>query len=285
MTTTNSPAASSSVNRPVVIRSVWAENLASEFKMIGDIVDRYPFITIDTEFPGVIYKDQVWGSKARYATLKSNVDKLNLIQVGVTLSDANGNLPTLEAFFEKTGPTIQESYVWEFNFREFNPDDDPHSETSINMLRGQGFDFKKNNQLGVDVKNFGELLSSSGLVMNDSVSWITFHGSSDIAYLLKLLSGKKLPDSLEEFLDRVRLFFGNNVYDVKHMVKFGRFGSICVGGLNKVAAALNVNRVAGIAHNAGSDSLLTWHVFLEIKELWEHQPQKHANVLYGIEPS
>ncbi|KAK1389681.1 Poly(A)-specific ribonuclease [Heracleum sosnowskyi] len=286
MTTSNSPPSTASVNRPVIIRSVWANNLVSELKIISDIVDQYPFISMDTEFPGVIYGDNAWTSHARYDILKSNVDALKIIQVGFTLSDANGNLPTLEAFSKKTGlETIQESYVWEFNFREFNPDLDPHAKDSIKMLKDHGIDFKKNNEFGIDVNEFSELFLSSGLVMNDIVSWITFHGSSDFAYLLKILTGKRLPNNLKAFLDRVRLFFGDKVYDIKHMVRFGRYGNTCLGGLNKVAKALKLNRVAGNAHHSGSDSLLAWHVFLEIKELWEHQPQQYANVLHGFELS
>lgn len=244
---------------------------------------------MDTEFPGVIYGGNAWTSHARYDTLKSNVDALKIIQVGFTLSDANGNLPTLEAFYQNTelfgSQTLQETYVWEFNFREFNPDLDPHAKDSIQMLKDQSINFEKNNEFGVDVNEFSELFLSSGLVMNDAVSWITFHGSSDFAYLLKILTGKKLPNNLEAFLDRVRLFFGDKVYDIKHMVRFGRFAKTCLGGLNKVATALKLNRVAGNAHQSGSDSLLAWHVFLEIKELWEHQPQQYANVLHGLELS
>lgn len=242
---------------------------------------------MDTEFPGVIYGGNAWTSHARYDILKSNVDALKIIQVGFTLSDGNGNLPTLEAFkkTELFRQPIQESYVWEFNFREFSPDLDPHATDSIKMLKDNGIDFEKNNEFGVDVNEFSELFLSSGLVMNDTVSWITFHGSSDFAYLLKILTGKKLPNNLEAFLDRVRLFFGDKVYDIKHMVRYGRYANTCLGGLNKVAMALKVNRVAGNAHQSGSDSLLAWHVFLEIKELWEHQPRQYANVLHGLELS
>ncbi|WMV07417.1 hypothetical protein MTR67_000802 [Solanum verrucosum] len=262
---------------PIMIREVWADNLNEAFDDISDFIDEFPCISMDTEYPGIIYHSPVPFSKQspaeKYNLLKSNVDELKLIQVGITLSDANGNLPELVI----QGKRFR--VLWQFNFSDFDRNRDRYAEASIQLLVNSGIDFERNLKFGIRSIDFGELLMSSGLVCNDSVSWVTFQGANDIGYLLKILRGRNLPDSLDVFYDFVKVFFGGKLYDVKCLMR--HFHNLH-GGLDRVAGQLGLVRVAGRQHQAGSDSLLTCHVFYKMRNGYFVKGVPDASVLHGL---
>ncbi|KAE8713167.1 putative CCR4-associated factor 1-like protein 11 [Hibiscus syriacus] len=113
------------LRKSVVIRSVWSHTLESEFEIIRSVVDNFPIISMDTEFPGVVVRPNSLGS----------VDLLKMIQLGLTLSDCNGNLPDLGT---------ENQFIREFNFRDFDIANDAHAHDSVEILRRQGIDFEKN---------------------------------------------------------------------------------------------------------------------------------------------
>ncbi len=85
------------------IREVFKDNFEYEIKRIGKLIEKYNYISMDTEFPGFVFNSYNDNKFSNYIKLKSNVDCLKLIQVGLTLSDENGNPP-------------QGCSTWQFNF-------------------------------------------------------------------------------------------------------------------------------------------------------------------------
>jgi CCR4-NOT transcription complex subunit 7/8 len=259
----------------VQVRSVWNYNLEVEFEAIRQIVRYCPYVSIDTEFPGILYEYE-WPihphdlfPDERYYVIKSNVNHLKLIQLGLTLSTSDRDDGIV--------------FIWEFNFRGFNPLQDKHAASSIQFLESQGHNLWMNYHHGVDPQRFADLMWSSGLLCNQSKTWIGFHMAYDIAYLIKILIGTRLPDALESFLELVQWYFGFMVFDIKHLCKSCNIS----GGLETVAGTMNVQRIAGLAHHAGSDSLLTWETFRRMKASFFHGSieARHAGILFGLQDS
>ncbi|KAK4476885.1 hypothetical protein RD792_016049 [Penstemon davidsonii] len=192
--------------------------------------------------------------------MKQNVDALHLIQLGLTLSDAHDNLPNFSTPF---------SYVWQFNFRDFDPDLHLYNPESIALLRRQGIDLSYNKRMGIDSHIFAMKFKAMLLDMRSlrirrlpvNLTWITFHGSYDFGFLIKILTGKSLPQNLNDFMWFVETFFGDAFYDLKVMTpSLGMYG-----GLDRLAKELGLDRTVGKSHQAGSDSLMTMQLFVEIK--------------------
>lgn len=57
-----------------------------------------------------------------------------------------------------------------FSFRE-----DMYSQDSIDLLASSGLQFQKHEEEGIDTLHFAELLMTSGVVLSDSVKWLSFH--------------------------------------------------------------------------------------------------------------
>jgi CCR4-NOT transcription complex subunit 7/8 len=125
---------------------------------------------------------------------------LKLIQLGVTLTDKDGNL-------------VNGCTCWQFNFK-FSLTDDIFAQDSIELLKTSGIDFEKFEKYGIDPLYFGELMMMSGLVLNDDIKWVSFHSKYDFAYLLKTLTCSELPLDENSFLELLQVYFPS-IYDIK----------------------------------------------------------------------
>jgi len=257
-------------NEECGIKEVWAHNLAEEFHTICYVVRDFPYVAMDTEFPGVVARpigEFKSTSDYQYQLLKCNVDLLKIIQLGLTFLDEQGNLP-------EAGPS-----TWQFNFK-FNLTEDMYAEESVGLLQNSGIQFSKHEQEGINPNMFAELMISSGLVLMPQVKWLSFHAGYDFGYLVNLLTCQNLPDTESDFFELLKLFCPN-IYDVKYLMKSCKN---LKGGLQEVATELEVARI-GPQHQAGSDSLLTGQTFFKMREMFfedDIDDSKYCGRLYGL---
>ena len=148
---------------------------------------------------------------------------------------------------------------------------------SINLLENAGIDFDLLINKGINYNNLAEFLVPSGLILNENVNWITFHGIYDFAYLLRLISNQPLPEE-NTFYSELETYFPN-FYDTRYLLS--NF-SWLKGSLTKIASDLDIVRVGAI-HQAGSDSLVTAKLFNKIAETFpEMDYNLEKNKLYGL---
>jgi CCR4-NOT transcription complex subunit 7/8 len=252
-------------------------------------------------------------SDYHYQCLRCNVDLLKIIQLGITIFNDDGEAPPasmsaaelgLDTSQDETrkyaGGMVQIPTTWQFNFK-FSLKEDMYSEMSIEALRQAAVDFPRLEVEGIDPFHFGALLVSSGLVCDEDVHWISFHGGYDFGYLTKVLLLLPLPDDEFEF-DKVMKRFFPSIYDVKYLMKqavkqhsareatpldaptvdiLAKFN--VSAGLEQLAESMKIKR-QGLAHQAGSDSLLTGKVFFRMRERIFNGdiPEEHNNKVWGL---
>ncbi|KAH9361215.1 hypothetical protein HPB48_001573 [Haemaphysalis longicornis] len=190
------------------LRDVWAFNLDQELRTIGRVVQRYKFVAMDTEFPGVAFKvigDFHSRVDYHYQSLRSNVNMLKIIQIGVTFMDEAVKPPNY--------------WTWQFNFK-FSLTEDMCAQDSIDVLIISGIQFERHEKEGIDPPKFAQHFTVSGVVLPDDVKLICFQGAYDMAYILKLLTNQPLPAEKFEFIE-VMIYFPV-VYDVQYLYKLAR---------------------------------------------------------------
>jgi CCR4-NOT transcription complex subunit 7/8 len=260
-------------NVGTILCNVWNSNLEEQFEVIRAVVSKFKYVSVDCKFPGVVARPIgtfKTTSEYHYQTLRSNVDILNVTQVGLAFSDEKGNRP---AGVPST---------WQFNFK-FSTNSDMYSSDGIELLKQSGIDLAKHEEDGVDPFEFGELILSSGLVLDDSVNWITFHGGYDLGYLLSIMLNKEIPVEEQGFLKAMNLYFPS-VWDVKYMVK--NFNLCNKSTLSEVAEEFHIGG-AYLSGNgmrqAGSEALLTKGCYLEARKLIDDEIAVQAKgFIFGI---
>lgn len=247
------------------ITDVWSHNLHEEILHISSLAERYNIVAMDTEFPGIIYRLEGECADPLYQSIRVNVNATKLIQIGISLADEEGCPPPGTS-------------TWQFNLH-FDTSRDSYSQDSIDLLTRAGLNFHYHARYGIDPLVFAEMITVSGLVLNERVKWVTFHGGFDFGYFLRTLTARNLPDSESAFLQELRLYFPT-FYDLKHFI---RQDERLKGSLGRLAEQLNVVRI-GIAHQAGSDAIVTLACYFELQRGYfeGNIPEAYDCVLYGL---
>lgn len=246
------------------VHDVWAWNLDEAFDALlasalesaqadgeaGNVI-----LAFDVEFPGFLRQEPRAGARAvRYQVLRENVDRLRPIQLGVAVASHSGALRG----------------VWSFNLR-FDVDVDLHSAKSVAFLRAAGIDFPRHAAEGIEADELGQRLASSELVGWHSRApwWVTFSGSYDFGYLMRMLTAEKLPQNFGGF-DVTLSSFCPRRHELRDELPHG--------SLDSLARKHGLQR-RGFAHTAGSDALLTLELFLAVagtRSVSEMQRQKQG---------
>lgn len=294
------------------IREVWAHNLEEEMGVLRKLVGTYPYIAMDTEFPGVVARPMgLFRGKSdyHYQCMRVNVDLLKVIQIGIVLLNEEGETPGMRPISgdgdgdgtgRRTAGQNQSPHAWQFNF-QFDLEDDMYNQGSIDSLQMAGIDFNLLKRDGIDPHKFAALLIPSGLVCFEEVKWLSFHSGYDFGYLTSLLTCNPLPRDEPQFSSLMRKFFPT-IYDIKHLMKhvcrLQNTGLLTPGdastvellqkfeqkpGLDNMAEAMKIKRL-GAAHQAGSDALLTGKVFFQMREKVFHGEigDEHIGIIWGL---
>ncbi|CDW83926.1 caf1 family protein [Stylonychia lemnae] len=251
------------------IKDVWIHNFFDELAVLANYIDQdYNVIAFDTEFPGILvdknthFKGKSM-SKPFYQWIKENVDSSKVIQLGISISDEDGDQPTPVS-------------TWQFNF-QFDKNLDIYNQDSIKMLEDAGLNFVEHESNGIPHITFAEYAICSGLLLNNSLKWVAFNSAFDFGYLLKMFTSTPLPGTEQDFLKSVQTYFPI-FYDVKHLRSDAK-------DLNSQLRNECIYR-EGAAHQAGSDSLVTLQLYHKsmkdpvYKQL--NLPVNGKNVIYKI---
>lgn len=261
------------------IHEVWDWNFDAEFNSFlaaVAAVGSTGVIALDTEFPGFIHQQPEYlVREMQYEALRGNVDVLRPIQLGLAVADGYGT----------------SRGAWNFNLR-FDVATDLYREGAVAFLKGAGVDFDRHATEGIDVAKLGWRLagslsairmwgddSATASVKSAGPNWVTFSGLHDLGYLLKILTGgcQRLPPCVEGFEAALAEFCPRRC-ELKELLP-------PYGSLERWAQEFNIQRT-GKAHTAGSDALVTLHLFFNLGHADGHNyAQIPATIAEGILPN
>ncbi|KAI6214080.1 hypothetical protein M3Y94_00226400 [Aphelenchoides besseyi] len=264
------------VGQEVALHDVWASNLEEEFANMRVLASKATHIIAAIEFPGVCMTPLgTFFSREQYSyqQLLVNVNALKPIQFGFT--------------FVHDSPTHGQSQmsVWQFNLH-FDREEDMFTNEAIEAYEQAGFNFQRHSTDGVKLLDFGDLLTTSGVIAS-KLTWVSYHSAFDFGFLTRSVCGGALPADIREFYRMFRKYF-KVAFDVKQLLwhpLLKRKQLTPTMSLQEIATALNIPRW-GFRHQAASDSVMTARVFFQLKsELnssWNEISHQICGLINGV---
>lgn len=190
-----------------MVKDVVSSNLYKEFNAIRQLSERYNLISVNVEFAGTLARPigRFRGkSDYIYQTVRTNVDLLDVLKIGISLSDEFGGKPDMSIS------------TWQFHFK-MSPQTQMIPIETIELLQKTSTcaDTLPQNLVtkGVDFKEFATLLTESGLILNPNVMWITYSAGYDLAFLTQMLKNTFMPNNKEDYIEICKQYFPN-FYDL-----------------------------------------------------------------------
>lgn len=192
-----------------IIKEVWSHNLEQEFHALRSFVNDNKtspvYIAIHQEIPGIVARPVGTfksSSDYHFQTLRSNSDLLNLIQLSLCVTKVNKN------------NEIRSSIIWQFNFL-YDLTKEMYNEEHLTMLsQTSQINFQLHMTQGIPHFAFAELITESGLLLDTSINWISYHAGYDLGFLISLLINDNLPLDEKDFYWWCSKYFPN-FYDLK----------------------------------------------------------------------
>lgn len=164
------------------------------------------FAAIHEETPGIVARaigSFKTNTDYHFQTIRCNSDLLNLIQCSICFTKVKDNV-------------VSNSVIWQFNFA-YDLTKEMYNEEHLAMLSQQSsINFSAHSSHGIKYQEFAELLIDSGLLLDESVNWVSFHAGYDLGFLISLLMNQGLPVDEPEFYWWCHKFFPN-FYDLKYV--------------------------------------------------------------------
>lgn len=220
-----------------LIKEVWSHNLNYEFSLLRSHINDSSaavYITTHQEIPGIVARPVgIFRSPSDYhfQTLRTNSDLLDVIQLSICVVKVKNN---------EIGPSI----IWQFNFAYDLAKEMYNREHLSILFQSAQINFQMHALQGIQHFDFAELFIESGLLMNESINWISFHAGYDLGFFVSLLKNDILPFDEKEFYWWCAKYFPN-YYDLKLLGNYILNSSVQSGASSK---SLNGNPI----HNSST---------------------------------